>query len=1032
MFIFPSGIPSGAGGYQPAGALSFDGSADTLSRTFSDSDGTEFIFSVWVKRISFSDNDTIFSAGSSPNRDIYFFVSNKLYINLNDGSDAQLITSGVFRDPTAWCHILVSHHHGEGTASDRIKVYVNGVEPSLGTANYPSSSTYVGKFNENQVHYLGSNHGSGSENWFSGYMADPLFIDTKSIQEGDFAITDFGGFDSTTGIWMPKDVSTLSYSGNSFYLDLSNGSDIGNDVSGNNNDFTPTSMGANNIAVDSPVNSTDKEVTIYSCLDPYAPGSSGTFSNNNLTITPGNLAGVQGNIPISSGKYYWESRQDANGGEVGVYAFSANLAVSGGNQANGAGSFDLNFNGRTHNNPIGGTLATSSDYTQWAFASGDVIGVALDMDAGKIWFHKNGTYLQSGSGTSGNVGNPAAGSNEMMSGITTVVYPFVGDGTGTAANAQTVRFSSSDWSHSAPSGFSELTSTVTGIGNTTQLAILDPAAGGISERNLRVSGTGSGGQYMHGTLFVPATGDYYFEVQVTGRASAELVVGITKDGQTNTNFGGSDWNHYLYKDNGNFDDSGSQSSYGSAWQSGNERLGIRLNNGSLFFYLNGTIQNSGTAAKTGITGNYSLFAYDNGISGNEYTFKITPEQWLHAPDGVSSFSTQNLPEPTVTDPSAFYQTAIWTGNGTAIGSGGQTITFGGNSDLVPDLVWVKRRNEARNHQLYNSVIGWAKANYSDLNNEVGNISEGVTAVTSDGFTVGNNGGVNESSDTYVAWCLKAGGAPSADNTGDRTPTNNSVMKNDAAVTTSNFFAAADIYPTRMSIASHGGFAIGTYAGNSSDPQTVAHGLGAIPDIILQKQTDAAGQDWNMYHISNHAGSNDPQDFDLSLNSNGAQDDNASKWNDTAPTSGVFTVGTSSGVNGSGKTFVFYLFKRTLGLIGIGKFKGNNSADGPYIIVDDGGSGFKPAFFMLKRIDSAGDWYMIDNARSPINPANQILKANDSNVENWMGTPANFKADFLSNGVKIRSTNGSDWNGSGAEFVYLAFAKSPFALNNRAI
>ena len=191
----------------------------------------------------------------------------------------------------------------------------------------------------------------------------------------------------------------------------------------------------------------------FATLNPLATGSAGTFDNGNLTVTPNNLDGEIGTIGLSSGKWYWECTQDANGGEVGVYTASALLTTSGGGQANGVGSFDLNFNGRTHNNPIGGTLSTSSDYSQWAFASGDTVGVALDMDAGKIWFHVNGTYLQSGSGTSGNVGNPATGSNEMMSGITTTVFPMVGDGTGTAANSQTVNFGQKPFKYTVPTGF---------------------------------------------------------------------------------------------------------------------------------------------------------------------------------------------------------------------------------------------------------------------------------------------------------------------------------------------------------------------------------------------------------------------------------------------------------------------------------------------------------------------------------------------------------------------------------------------------
>ena len=412
MFTFPFTMMSSAdGAYTPSAALLFDGAADTLSRTFSDSDGTEFIFSVWVKRTSFSDNDTIFSAGSSPNRDIYFFVSNKLYINLNDGSDAQLVTSGVFFDPTAWYHILVSHHHGEGTASDRIKVYVNGVEPSLGTTNYPSSSTYVGKFNENQVHYLGSNHGSGSENWFSGYMADPLFIDTKSIQEGDFAITDFGGFDADTGIWVPKDPSTISSFGtNGFWI---NGSDpsfstygVGKDVSGNNNHFTPSSMvAANVIAGENPVNDVENNKGNQCTFNPIFKNNSTnnppTFSNGNLTATSSSGAKTAvTTIPIpTTGKWSCKTTKGSLTGSHDWFNLmvskASNFPQNSTNPHSGSDTLALVYSsgGGTVKIFEGGSEEVSISH--WGTGTGNVEAL-VDRDANTIKWYMNGSRIQDG------------------------------------------------------------------------------------------------------------------------------------------------------------------------------------------------------------------------------------------------------------------------------------------------------------------------------------------------------------------------------------------------------------------------------------------------------------------------------------------------------------------------------------------------------------------------------------------------------------------------------------------------------------
>ena len=602
-------------------------------------------------------------------------------------------------------------------------------------------------------------------------------------------------------------------------------------------DASAVSMAAANQVTDSPSNDAES-VGNYCTLNPLEADSAGTFADGNLKCTFANLKGERGTIGLASGKWYWETTQNANGGEVGWYSATASLATSAGGQSNGVGSWALNFNGRSLDNPVGGSLTTSSDYTQWAFSSGDVVGCAVDIDAGKIWFHIDGTYLQSGSGTSGNVGNPATGANAFLTGLSGTVFPFVGDGTGTAANSQTVNFGQSSFAHSAPSGF-------------------------------------------------------------------------------------------------------------------------------------------------------------------------------------KAINTANLSSPTVTDPSAYYQTATWTGDGTAIGSGGKTITFGGNSNLVPDLVWVKRRNEARSHQLYNSVIGWAKANYSDLTDAVGNIPEGVSSVTTDGFVVGNNGGVNESSDTYVAWCPKAGGAPTADNSGSASPTNNSIMIDGSADTST--LTTSDIYPKRASGSNTSKFGIIRYTGNgSSSTQTLANPFNWAPDVIFCKNMEAT-DDWEIFHSS--LGSSG--DSRMYLNKSDAAS-GASRINAVSTTQITF-VASTSGCNPSSQDVIMYAWAKTSGAIAAGKYTGNGSADGPVVVVDDGGSGFKPAFVLIKAADRSNNWHIFDSARSPYNQiTNDALFPDLDAVEG--GTNA---VDFLSNGFKLRTSEVWLNASSSNNYIYLAFAETPFALNNRA-
>ena len=552
--------------------------------------------------------------------------------------------------------------------------------------------------------------------------------------------------------------------------------------------------------------------------------------------------------------------------------------------------------------------------------------------------------------------------------------------------------------------------------------------GTLSAGNLTwASPSSSGGVF--GTIVLDQTKEFYWEVTVNTTASV-IFVGIASTNlDTPASMGSGTF--ATYRNNGTKNVDASGSAYGAAWSNGNV-IGIHFDgpDDEITFYVNDSSQ--GAISFTAADQYFPFFNFGASSSASisvnfgQAAFSYTPK------GGSVRLNTANILAPTVTDPSAYYQTAIWTGNGTAIGSGGQTITFGGNSDMVPDFVWVKRRNEARNHQLYTSVIGWAKANYPDLTDAVGNISEGVTAVTSDGFTVGNNGGVNESSDTYVAWCLKAGGAPSADNTGDRTPTNNSVMKGGVAQTASNYFAAADLYPKRMSIAAHGGFSILKYTGTNSTVQTIPHGLdtslpdGGKPGMIIVKRLDNTDS-WCVMH---RGVASDYYDYNLSLNANDARDDNATKWNDTEPTTTLVTLGTDDGVN-STDNYVMYCFARTPGLIGIGSYTGNASTDGPNIIIDDGASGFRPAFILEKRTDAAGAWYITDVARNTYNPVNLFLMADSNAVDGTGTTSSGAYLDVTANGYKIRGTSsGQEYNRSGT-YIYLCFAEQPFSLNNRA-
>jgi hypothetical protein len=211
-----------------------------------------------------------------------------------------------------------------------------------------------------------------------------------------------------------------------------------------------------------------------------------------------------------------------------------------------------------------------------------------------------------------------------------------------------------------------------------------------------------------------------------------------------------------------------------------------------------------------------------------------------------------------------------------------------------------------------------------------------------------------------------------------------------------------------------GFSVVTYTGNGSAGATIGHGLGTTPRMIIVKARNASGQDWLVYHANANA---TPQNGVMTLNATSAFFANSVFWNNTAPTSSVFSVGTSAALNNSGTTYVAYCFASVAGYSAFGSFTGNGSSDGPFTY-----TGFRPRYVMWKRSNTSGDgWWIIDAARSPENVADDVLLANLSNSESVQTTPI----DFLSNGFKMRNGADGSINANGSTYIFMAFAENPF-------
>jgi hypothetical protein len=328
-------------------------------------------------------------------------------------------------------------------------------------------------------------------------------------------------------------------------------------------------------------------------------------------------------------------------------------------------------------------------------------------------------------------------------------------------------------------------------------------------------------------------------------------------------------------------------------------------------------------------------------------------------------------------PSDYFFTKLWTGNNTA-----QTIT---GIPFAPDFVWIKNRSAAESHTLVNTSVGannFLKSNATSANNTN---TEFVKSFTSDGYTLGSADEVNNGSNNIVGWNWKANGAGATNEDGS-------------------------INTIKTSASTASGFSVGTWTGNGS-ASTIGHGLGVAPAVVMVKNTSEV-YGWQVYHQAIGATKY------IALNDVDSEQTSSQSWNNTAPTSTVFTVGASDSNNKNGNVILFYAFSEIQGYSKFSSFKGNGNADGTFVY-----TGFKPAFIMAKKTSGAGDnWFIFDSKRAGYNVDNNYLHPDTNGAE---GTSDYL--DIVSNGFKLRTTGG-DLNGSGATYIYMAFAETPFTAN----
>ena len=320
---------------------------------------------------------------------------------------------------------------------------------------------------------------------------------------------------------------------------------------------------------------------------------------------------------------------------------------------------------------------------------------------------------------------------------------------------------------------------------------------------------------------------------------------------------------------------------------------------------------------------------------------------------------------TIDDPSLYLRIKLYAGNAT----NDTAITWDEtDTNMQPNLLWFKSRTDTQSHALWDSVRGALKRLIPNSTGAEGDEATNLDSFDSNGFTVDNEAIVNGTSRDYVCWGWKE--------------------------------------------STTAGFDIVSYTGTGSN-QTISHGLSAALDFIIVKNLATTNQ-WCIYNRPRSA-----EKF-IHLDVTDAESDAATVWQDTEPTSSVFSVGTSALTNGDGNAMIAYCFAPIQGFSKFGSYTGNGDADGAYVHL-----GFRPAWIVVKRTDSANSWMMYDNKRNPINLVDNPLYAEGNDAE---GTSSAASFDFLSNGFKCRGT-GSAINASGATMIYMAFAESPFVNSN---
>tara|TARA_A100001388_G_scaffold117514_1_gene86823 strand:+ start:18632 stop:22006 length:3375 start_codon:yes stop_codon:yes gene_type:complete len=1110
-----AGGDSGAGFYEfPIDqSLRFNGSSTYLSRTpASEGDRKHWTFSAWVKKCAVGTFQCLLSSGTVSTGSngifiIYFSTDDKLYV-YNDANygvySHRFNTNAVFRDTSAWYHVVVSADADNSTTANKMRIYINGTQQTDLTTTTAFTDVNYG-LSAAVEHNIGR-YRYNSNGYLHGYMAEINFIDGTTLDPTSFAET-------KNGVWVPKDTSSLTFGSQGYRLQFSPSSvttKFSDDFADNIDDWTNEEIGSmgvssGNLTVTS-YGSGASGGSVYGGPNIYTDVSSHNIGDFRFIIDTLSVGNVSSDLHLT--QIYLT---DASDNTIFTFYFSDG-------HVNNSNTQQISWGGHTIAGPTAG-LSISSQY---------IIIERLGSEL-RLFSTLYGSYLTTGASTE-NVKRIYI-MHKRYPGYNYPTFTLSGISIASLDNAyyEDSSGNSHDWTPVSLEDFDIISDSPTNnycILNNLTLNAGASSSGSLSEGNLKWLGTFNNDN-VFGTHAV-SSGKWYYELRILAYAN-NLVAGWS----TTQELGNYTELALVYYNSAAI----RQGTKTVVWDTDvttgltfavNDIIGFALDidSGNLKVYQNNTLVSTITLptdkGDEWIPAFGDSSTYDSSFVvnfGQDSTFvgAVTAggysdgngygDFYYAVPSGYLALNSANLPEPAISPlnnklPEDYFNTVLYTGDD----STSQAITGVG---FQPDFVWLKSRTSASlSHAILDSVRGVNKSLFPD---DTSSENSGVVfpSFDSDGFTVSDSGGnwTNEDSNNFVSWNWKAGGSsPSrtytvkvvsdsgnkyrfddfgssavtlelqeggtyifdqsdSSNSGHPlrfsttsngthgggteyttgvttagTPgssgaytqivvaasaptlyyycTNHSGMGGQA--NTNSTFGSSNFNGTIQSVDStntESGFSIVSYTGNTSAGATVGHGLNGVPELVIVRNRDATANWFVYHHHANGVNSSDPETDYLVLENSQARLDNANPWNDTAPTSTVFTIGANGWTN-TAQNYIGYLFRSIEGFSKVSAYNGNGSTNNAFIY-----TGFRPAFILGKRSNAAVNWFIHDTARDVDNYTIHRLFPDLPNAENSSEAESTYGIDFLSNGFKVRASHTS--TGASDAYIFLALAEMPF-------